>query len=79
MGPPSPLKPVAAVAKLIRRHLPDVLTSLRHGITNAGLEAANAVIQGVKKTARGFRNAERFKIAISFHGGGVDLCLHETR
>jgi hypothetical protein len=39
----------------------------------------NAVIQGIKKTARGFRNAERFKTAIYFHGGGLDLDPHETR
>ena len=54
----------AAVAKLIRRHLPNLLTSLRHRLTNAGLEGANAVIQWVKKTARGFRNPEHFKTAI---------------
>jgi len=49
----SRLGPMAAVAKLIRRHLPNVLTYLQHGITNAGLEAVNATIQWVKKTARG--------------------------
>jgi hypothetical protein len=42
-------------------------------------EGINAVIQGIKKTARGFRNAERFKTAIYFHGGGLDLDPHETR
>src|SRR5262245_43444482 len=57
----SRLKPMAAVAKLIRRHLPNLLTYLRHRVTNAGLEGVNAVIQWVKKTARGFRNAEHFK------------------
>lgn len=61
------------VAKLIRRHLLNLLTYLRHRITNAGLEAVNAVIQWVKKTARGFRNPEHFKIAIYFHCGDLDL------
>jgi transposase len=75
----SRLRPMAEVAKLIRRHLPNVLTYLRHGITNAGLEAVNAVIQWVKKTARGFRNPEHFKIAIYFHCGGLDLYPHESR
>jgi transposase len=70
---------MAEGAPLIRRHLANVLTSLRHGITNAGLEAVNAVIQWVKKTARGFRNPEHFKIAIFFHCGGLDLCPHESR
>jgi len=40
------------------------LTYLRHRLTNAGLEGVNAIIQRVKKTARGFRNAEHFKTAI---------------
>ena len=37
---------------------------LRNVLTNAGLEGVNAVIQWVKKTARGLRNAEHFKTAI---------------
>lgn len=75
----SRLKPMAAVAKLIKRHLPNLLTYLRHHLTNAGLEGINAVIQWVKKTARGFRNAEHFKTAIYFHCGGLDLYPHESR
>jgi transposase len=75
----SRLTPMAAVAKLIQRHLPNLLTYLRHRLTNAGLEGLNAVIQGIKKTARGFRNAEHFKTAIYFHCGGLDLYPHETR
>jgi transposase len=38
----SRLKPMAAVAKLIQRHLPNVLTYLQHRLTNAALEAVNA-------------------------------------
>ncbi len=75
----SRLKPMAAVAKLLQRHLPNVLTYLRHRLTNAGLEAVNATIQWVKKTARGFRNVEHFKTAIYFHCGGLDLYPHESR
>ena len=75
----SRLRPVVTVAKLIQRHLPNLLTYLQHGLTNAGLEAINAVIQWVKKTARGFRNPEHFKIAIYFRCGGLDLYPHESR
>lgn len=75
----SRLGPMARVAWLIRRHLPNVLTYLRHRITNAGLEAVNATIQWVKKTARRFRNVEHFKTAIYFHCGGLDLYPHESR
>jgi transposase len=75
----SRLKPMAGVAKLIQRHLPNLLTYLQHGLTNAGLETINAVIQWVKKTARGFRNPEHFKIAIYFHCGALDLYPHGSR
>ena len=75
----SRLKPMAQVAWLIRRHLPNVLTYHRHRITNAGLEAVNATIQWVKKTARGFRNIGHFKTAIYFHCGGLDLYPLESR
>jgi len=75
----SRLKPMAAVAKLIQRHLPNVLTYLQHRLTNAALEAVNATIQWVKKTARGFRNVEHFKTVIYFHCEGLDLYPHESR
>ncbi len=54
------LKPMAVGAKLIKRHLPNLLTYLRHRLTKARLESVNAVIQWVQETARGFRNAEDF-------------------
>jgi transposase len=75
----SRLRPMAEVAKLSRRHLPNVLTYLQPGITNAGLEAVNATIQWVKNTARGFRNVEPFKTAISFPCGGLDLYPTHTK
>jgi transposase len=75
----SRLAPMAGVAKLIRRYLPNVLTYVQHGITNAGVEALNATIQWVKKTARGFRNVEHFKTAIYFHCGGLDLYPTHTK
>jgi len=70
---------MARVAWLIRRHLPNMFTYLRHRITNAGLEAVNAMIQWVKKTARGFRNIEHLKTAIYFYCGGLDLYRHKSR
>ena len=75
---PSRLRPLVQVAKLIQRHLPNVRASVPHGITNAGLEAINPTIQWGKKTARGFRNVDNFKTAISFHCGGLDLYPRKT-
>ncbi|MHB8423424.1 MAG: ISL3 family transposase, partial [Leptospirales bacterium] len=69
----SRLKPMREVAHLIKRHLSNVLTYIMHPITNATSEGLNSKIQTIKKRAYGFRNKERFKIAIYFQCGGLDL------
>jgi transposase len=75
----SRLKPMAEVAWMIRRHLPNILISLRHRITNAGLEVVNAMIQWVKRTAREFRNAQNFEWLSTYTVGVGDLYPRETR
>jgi transposase len=69
----SRLTPVIGAARLIQRHLPNVLTFFAHRITNAVSEGLNSKIQTIKKMAYGFRNREHFKTAIYFHCGGLDL------
>jgi hypothetical protein len=46
---------------------------LTYRITNAATEGLNAKIQWIKYSSRGFRDRERFKLAIYFHCGGLDL------
>jgi transposase len=58
---------------LLKAHLDGILNAVISGVTNAGAESINAIIQWVKYTARGFRNRERFRNAIYFHLGGLDL------
>ena len=69
----SRLAPVLAVARMLKARLENVLTYLKHRVTNAVSEALNAKIQWVKATARGFRNQNNFITAIYFHCGGLDL------
>ena len=69
----SRLKPMIHVAGIIRRHLENILTYITHRITNAVTEGLNAKIQWIKYSSRGFRDRERFKRAIYFHCGGLDL------
>ena len=69
----SRLEPVCEVAELIKRHIANVLTYIRHRITNAVSEGLNCKIQTIKKMAYGFRNQEHFKTAIYFHCGGLNL------
>jgi integrase len=69
----SRLAPIIAAAKLIERHLPNVLTYFKHRITNAVAEGLNSKIATVQKRAFGYRNPDHFKIAVYFHCGGLDL------
>ncbi|RLQ20139.1 ISL3 family transposase [Seongchinamella sediminis] len=69
----SRLKPMIDAAKLIFRHLPNVMTYFTHRITNAVAEGLNSKISTVQKRACGFRNPEHFKTAVFFHCGGLNL------
>lgn len=69
----SRLKPMIHAAGVIRRHLDGVLNYVHYPITNAVAEGLNAKIQWIKYSSRGFRDRERFKLAIYFHCGGLDL------
>ena len=69
----SRLKPIIAVYKMIKKHLWGILNAIRLKANNSMVEAKNARIQRIKKTACGYRNKERFKTAILFHLGGLDL------
>ena len=50
----SRLKPVVEVARMLKRHLANVLSYCDHRITNAASEGLNSKIQGVKKTPMAF-------------------------
>ena len=56
-------------AAMLKRRFDNIITYLRHQITNASSESLNAKIQWVKYTARGFRNKHNFIRAIYFHCG----------
>lgn len=69
----SRLAPMIEKAKLIARHLPNILTYFTHRITNAVAEGLNSKIATMQKRACGYRNRDHFKIAVYFHCGGLDL------
>ena len=73
------LKPIIAVGKMVRRYFWGILNAIRLKVNNSMLEAKNACIQRIKKIACGFRNRNRFKNAILFHLGGLDLQPFATR
>jgi transposase len=56
----SRLEPMAEAARMLKKRLDNILTYLKHPITNAASESLNAKVQWVKYTARGFRNQQNF-------------------
>jgi transposase len=75
----SRLKPMMEVAGTLKRRFENIVTYIRHRVTNATSESLNAKIQWVKYTARGFRNQQNFQTAIYFHCGGLDLAPSPTK
>lgn len=75
----SRLQPMIEVGRMLKRRFENIITYLRHRITNATSESINSKIQWVKYTARGFRNLQNFVHAIYFHCGGLDLAPSPTK
>jgi transposase len=73
----SRLEPMRKLAQTFKRYWPNIRTYFTHRITNSGAESINSLIKRVKTNARGFRNRDRFRMAIMFHCGlhcgGSDL------
>ncbi|MBI5399713.1 transposase, partial [Candidatus Saganbacteria bacterium] len=59
--------------KMIKNHMANIFTYLKHHITNAVAEGINSKIQQIKSVARGFRSFENYRVAILFHCGKLSL------
>lgn len=69
----SRLKPMIEVARMLKRHLDNLLTYLKQHITNAVTEGLNSKIQSIRAAARGFRSFRNYRIRILFFCGKLDL------
>jgi transposase len=67
------LKPMVRVGQMIRKHLDGIINAVVLSTTNAMSESMNSKIQRIKARACGYRNRARFRNAILFHLGGLDL------
>jgi len=67
------LSPVKRVAKMIKKHLENLLSFLVWKISNGVVEGLNSKIQTVKSNARGYRSFESYRIAILFHCGKLEM------
>ncbi len=69
----SNLEPMVRAARMVRKHLDGIRNAVVLRATNAAAESTNARIQRIKAMACVYRNRERFRNAILFHLGGLDL------
>ena len=69
----SRLKPMQATSKTLRKHLWGILNAVIRKVDNSHAESMNSRIKTLKSRARGFRNKARFRNAIYFHLGGLQL------
>lgn len=67
------LEPMKKVAATLKAHLWGIVNAITLGVHNGHAESNNARIQRIKARACGFRNRQRFRNAIYFHCGGLDL------
>jgi transposase len=69
----SRLPPIIKVAKMLKGRLENLLTYMRHHITNAAAEGFNSKIQAIKSAARGFRSFANYRLRILFYCGKLDV------
>ena len=69
----SRLEPIKEKARMLKNHLPHILTYFKHRMSNATAEGLNSKIQTIKANARGYRSFDGFRNSILFYCGGLDM------
>ena len=75
----STIEPMKKAAKMFVDHSVGLLNYISCRITNAVAESINSLIGQIKRTARGFRASENFRISVLFYPGKLDLYPQKTR
>ncbi len=73
------LEPVIKVGRMVKNYLWGIINAILTRTSNAVAESKNARIQRIKKMACGFRNRKRFRMAILFHLGRLNLMPETLR
>lgn len=64
---------VKKAGQTVKNHLYGIINAVLKGVSNATAESLNSKIQEIKRRACGFRSKARFKNAILFHLGGLNM------
>jgi transposase len=74
----SRLEPMKKVARMLTRHLPELLNYFEYPITNAIAEGFNSRIQAIKTAARGFRRFDNYRTRILFFCGKLKMHFDDS-
>ena len=61
------------VARMVRKHLEGILTTVVERVTDVRAEGINSSIQWLSTVPVASRNRQRFRDAVYFHFGGLDV------
>lgn len=67
------IEEINGVAFMFKRHLKAIVRAMIIGANNGKAERMSGSIQEIKTIGRGYRDAERFRIAILFYHGKLEL------
>lgn len=59
--------------KKLKRYLQGIIVAVLHDIPNSATDDLNSGIEVLKRSACGYRNKDKFRTAILFHCGKLDL------
>ncbi|EEL0143579.1 transposase, partial [Salmonella enterica subsp. enterica serovar Montevideo] len=64
---------LSSAARTLRKRLYGILNAMKHRVSNGNAESLNSKIRLLRIKSRGYRNKERFKIAVMFHYGRLNM------
>ena len=79
LGPKLKIETISKVVDMFGRHLKGVVYALASKFSNAMAERLNGKIQILKSVGRGYRTFDKFRSAILFFYGGLDVYPLKSR
>ena len=69
------IREINEVVFMFKRHLKGIISAMVTGAKNGKAERTNGSIQAIRTIGRGYGTSERYRIAILFFYGGLDMAL----
>jgi len=66
---------LTSAARTLRKRLYGILNAMKYRVSNGNAESLNSKIRLLRIKARGYRNRERFKLAVMFHYGRLNIAF----